>query len=736
MPLLGKKLYKPNPLPKDLRTEEEVFVIKETNEVFRSYEEYVNRIILYGFQVWSCQYTGKTNLKYGEAVMCEEQALKKLESFPKYFEKPVLWIVHHSSSGLQTLAQQCYKHLEKEFVENEPVDCCVGGKWYQGVISRVHHGSDPENIPSTSSSPSSDKENSKVDKQGSVLEKNTEVRYDISCESIPGGIKDVLHADIKRLKKLPLVEMLKCFIRANTENPWTNDNSPWLVKTDLAKKYSLTDKLSDFSLVFNKKATPPSKTPPKGTKSSEKQKKKLQDESTSHGKSKGNKVDPSQRKLDSFRKSIGNTSKTIDRNTSSSPNASSTKLSLHSLENHSPVVKDLIEVCSSSEKDDRKTPSGELRGTPVKCRLVLTPVKSPYRGTGKRPTHTTPTRSMSAVKESRKTKPDVTAVINTDDITIISCKSPKENLPQSGKKLKKSPKSGKSKKSLEGVETEAVKKKTSKKQDFDVTYGQFKEKEIGIKTAESEKKAKEQNPDAVVKKTDIVDLADDSDNEFVSFTKKLKVSLTPVKVNKSSAKMKQTTLLDLTKKPEDEKTLLSSPKIKAKKQKTLAEMFSAALQKDKPKVLNALIRKTAQEVSSPSSLALNLSTPQQDLVAEKWNAHKERLKWKEMSIEEKAKIALEKRKLQRQLNGKIGDKQKQEDSKLVNLKPLPPAKPMNIPSGITAESYSDVVMIAEFVHTFRDLLAPKETLHISIGEKVDNYEQITVKPHFTDTSLI
>jgi len=38
MPLLGKKLYKPNPLPKDLRTEEEVFVIKETNEVFRSYE--------------------------------------------------------------------------------------------------------------------------------------------------------------------------------------------------------------------------------------------------------------------------------------------------------------------------------------------------------------------------------------------------------------------------------------------------------------------------------------------------------------------------------------------------------------------------------------------------------------------------------------------------------------------------------------------------------------------------
>ena len=58
--------------------------------------EYVNRIILYGFQVWGCQLTGKTNLKYGEAVASEEQALKRLENFPKYLEKPILQLVHHS----------------------------------------------------------------------------------------------------------------------------------------------------------------------------------------------------------------------------------------------------------------------------------------------------------------------------------------------------------------------------------------------------------------------------------------------------------------------------------------------------------------------------------------------------------------------------------------------------------------------------------------------------------------
>ena len=31
--------------------------------------------------------------------------------------------------ALRTLVQQCYKYLEKEYVENEPVEYCVSGKW-------------------------------------------------------------------------------------------------------------------------------------------------------------------------------------------------------------------------------------------------------------------------------------------------------------------------------------------------------------------------------------------------------------------------------------------------------------------------------------------------------------------------------------------------------------------------------------------------------------------------------
>ena len=40
-----------------------------------------------------------------------------------------------------------------------------------------------------------------------------------------------------------------------------------------------------------------------------------------------------------------------------------------------------------------------------------------------------------------------------------------------------------------------------------------------------------------------------------------------------------------------------------------------------------------------------------------------------------------------------------------------------MPSGITAEIFGDVAMIADFVYTFRDLLVPRESLHISIGKR-------------------
>lgn len=258
--------------------------------------------------------------------------------------------------------------------------------------------------------------------------------------------------------------------------------------------------------------TPKSKTPTITVRSCEKAKKKLLDNNMGHSKPKGNKTDPSQRKLDSFRKSTGNISTTKEKTTTSSVKLSQSSL----LKTHTPVMKDCVED-SSSSMDDGKTPSGQLCGTPVKCRLVLTPVKSPYRVTGK-----SPAQKGAVDKRGTDTKPDVVIVDDTKD----SCKSPKKKISQSVKKLK-SPKSAKSKKTLGGKESKTkeklVKDAASKILKSDVIECDVEEREHGIKTTESDKKAKATKTGPLVKRVELEDLPDGSDNEFVSSPKKVKV---------------------------------------------------------------------------------------------------------------------------------------------------------------------------------------------------------------------
>ncbi|XP_068702379.1 tyrosine-protein kinase BAZ1B-like isoform X2 [Montipora foliosa] len=583
-------------------------------------------------KVWSCQFTGRTNLKYAEAVESENQALESLQSFPKYFEKPVLQIVHHGSEGLQALGEKCSKHLENKYFEDEPVEYRVGGQWLQGKISRVHH------------------------------KNKDDMGYEITCEETTDIRKNVLKEEIKRVKKLPSVEMLKCFIRAKSENPWSNDHSPWVVKADLVKKYSLTDKLNDFFLSFNKKTTPKSKKPVKTMASSEKGEKKVLDERTGHGNPKVNKKEPSQKKLESFTKG-------------------SVKHVLDSFDQQTPSEKDVKRapsICMGKGYD--QTPSGKLQGTPVKCRLVLTPVKSPCTTSRK-----SPEQKISITKKKVPIRKEITVIL--DD----------SRQQKSVEKQSKSSKNLilKSKKSLEGKwgkdEDILSKDKASTKHSAPLVVidgGRMENDRCVMKIGSSRegKSGKEQTSQW----TDLI-VQDDADDVFETFPKKKRVT---------TSKMKQTTLLDLSKKCEEDVNDKTSPKMKSKKQKTLSEMFGISLQKDKPNAVNALMGTTAQVVSSPRSLALNSLTLQQEHLAEKFISEKENLKW--------------------QSNGRLGQKcvPKQDDDDLLILKPLP-AKAINLPSGITFETYSDVIMVAEFVNLFRDLLSPKETLHISIANLSD-----------------
>ena len=197
---------------------------------------------------------------------------------------------------------------------------------------------------------------------------------------------------------------------------------------------------------------------------------------------------------------------------------SQSKLPDKSLDKLTPAKKDTVDICSSSEKDDDKTPSGQLRGTPVKCKLVLTPIKSPYRGGISR----SPAHRKSGVNDGgNKTKKTMVIEDDSNDLIITGCKSPKIN---SGKKIKQSPRSGKAQKILGGTEDSTKKNlkggTVSKKLDLlkSVTADIITEKEH-IKEAGS--KGTKIKPESFVPKGELLNVDSDSDKDFESSPRKV-----------------------------------------------------------------------------------------------------------------------------------------------------------------------------------------------------------------------
>jgi len=90
MPLLRRLPFHKEKIPYDLNPEEEVFHCKITNEIFRDYNAFFERIILCNSLVWSCAVTGKSGMTFQEAEECEERAKKNLATFEDSLKRPLL----------------------------------------------------------------------------------------------------------------------------------------------------------------------------------------------------------------------------------------------------------------------------------------------------------------------------------------------------------------------------------------------------------------------------------------------------------------------------------------------------------------------------------------------------------------------------------------------------------------------------------------------------------------------
>lgn len=123
MPLLYKKPFERIEEPADLSDSEEVFYCELTDEIFRDYEEFCERIILCNSLVWSCALSGKSNMTFQEALACEENSRKMLKEFPMELRIPVLYLTTLTQcKSFNELSEDVYTFAKERYFVGEVVE--------------------------------------------------------------------------------------------------------------------------------------------------------------------------------------------------------------------------------------------------------------------------------------------------------------------------------------------------------------------------------------------------------------------------------------------------------------------------------------------------------------------------------------------------------------------------------------------------------------------------------------
>ncbi|XP_022096369.1 bromodomain adjacent to zinc finger domain protein 1A-like [Acanthaster planci] len=254
MPLLRRREFKPIKPPPDLRPDEEVFVCRLTNELFRDFNEFFKRTILCNSLVWSCSLTGKPGLTYQEAVESEAKARRYLASFPVYLEGPILYLVTLTQRGrLADLCDDVFVFARDRYFIGEIVDVSHKGMRETcrvvGVIPPAG-GSEFTNGEASDSDDViiiDDDGQEKVLKMGEPKTSNqtgppqtpesSEYRYQVM--SLQGnGTYEVDYKNIGRKKGLYTREKNKLFLKQHCAIV----NHVWCVKREYKAKYKLAEK--------------------------------------------------------------------------------------------------------------------------------------------------------------------------------------------------------------------------------------------------------------------------------------------------------------------------------------------------------------------------------------------------------------------------------------------------------------------------------------------------------------
>ncbi|XP_076765181.1 ATP-dependent chromatin assembly factor large subunit isoform X3 [Xylocopa sonorina] len=235
MPLLRKQPFQRLHISSDFKDDDEVFHCEVTNEIFKDYNEFCERIILCNSLIWSCSITGRSNMTYEEALQCEENAKKSLKEFPMELRIPILYLASKTNrSSFNEMIEDVYQFAKDRYFVGEMVEASfTENSWCDCHVLQVI-------APTEQQIKLSAKENNRSPQEQQYHPLAKLFRYEV--EQLDSGDSDVSQlmiveaAQVRRKKQHYSRERNKIFLRQLCEQ---NESGIWIVKDNVLQKYGI-----------------------------------------------------------------------------------------------------------------------------------------------------------------------------------------------------------------------------------------------------------------------------------------------------------------------------------------------------------------------------------------------------------------------------------------------------------------------------------------------------------------
>ena len=212
--------YLPHPQIDD--QESDVWVISESNEVFTSYDAYLERMDFLKSKRFTCEVSGRSGLTFFDALRSEQAGSREIdEAFPQALREPVLRRVQFSTvSRIDNLVEDVFNDFKNDFYPGELVTVILDGA--SRLNGRVR-----------------DKAKfAEVKAQDGSVAREAFSRYFVRLMDRPDEEALVDDNHIVRDRKVFTKQMLRSFIKNTvTREGW--NGAPWLVKPEIAERFRI-----------------------------------------------------------------------------------------------------------------------------------------------------------------------------------------------------------------------------------------------------------------------------------------------------------------------------------------------------------------------------------------------------------------------------------------------------------------------------------------------------------------